>query len=81
LNTKNDKEIGNFTYYESYNNSILSTEVDNQFELKTNSKTEKSFYLETYGCQMNENDSEIISTILFKNNFKKTENIEDVIIT
>ena len=38
----------------------------------------RKFYLETYGCQMNENDSEIISTILQKNNFLKVEKMEDV---
>jgi len=57
----------------------LLIEPENQFEeSKINLEKKKSFFLETYGCQMNENDSEIISTILINNKFTKTEIIEDV---
>jgi len=57
----------------------LEEQQENQFEQSNlNLEKKKSFYLETYGCQMNENDSEIISTILIKSNFSKSENIEDV---
>lgn len=58
----------------------MITEQENQFEeTKINMEKKKSFYLETYGCQMNENDSEIIISILTKNNYEKVDNIEDVI--
>jgi len=68
----------------SYNETRLQIEPDNFFsdieKKEDNNLTSKNktFYLETYGCQMNENDSEIISTILQKNNFNRTEIIEEV---
>lgn len=34
-------------------------------------------YIETYGCQMNVNDSEVVASILGKNGFEMTETIED----
>ena len=36
----------------------------------------KSFFIKTYGCQMNVYDSEKINDLLLLNGFKKTENIE-----
>jgi tRNA-2-methylthio-N6-dimethylallyladenosine synthase len=43
---------------------------------------EKTFFIETYGCQMNENDSEIISSIMQKNFFSLSNDITnaDVIL-
>ncbi len=73
---------GNLSYIESYNHSRIHTEPQDYLEENENAQNnlnEKKFYLETYGCQMNENDSEIISTILEKNNFVKTNVIEDVL--
>ena len=37
----------------------------------------KKYYIKTYGCQMNEHDSENISAILNDMNFTKTESLED----
>ncbi|WGH26739.1 MAG: tRNA (N6-isopentenyl adenosine(37)-C2)-methylthiotransferase MiaB [Candidatus Bostrichicola ureolyticus] len=37
----------------------------------------RKFYIETYGCQMNVSDSEIVISILIKENFKITFNFED----
>ena len=37
----------------------------------------KTFYIETYGCQMNFSDSEIIASVLADENFIQTTNVED----
>ncbi|MEI6865578.1 tRNA (N6-isopentenyl adenosine(37)-C2)-methylthiotransferase MiaB [Flavicella sp.] len=37
----------------------------------------KKLYIESYGCQMNLNDSEIVASILSKNNFNTTQFIEE----
>lgn len=37
----------------------------------------KKVYIETYGCQMNVNDTEVIFAILRKNGYQKTDNIEE----
>ena len=34
-------------------------------------------YIETYGCQMNVNDSEVVASVLCKNGYEMTETIED----
>ena len=38
----------------------------------------KFFYIENYGCQMNVSDSEIITSILYKNGFIFSNNLEKV---
>ena len=38
---------------------------------------EKTFYIKTYGCQMNEHDSENIKAMLEEMNFKPSDNMED----
>ena len=37
----------------------------------------KKLYIESYGCQMNLNDSEIVASILAENDFNTTQYIED----
>ncbi|GAA3950806.1 tRNA (N6-isopentenyl adenosine(37)-C2)-methylthiotransferase MiaB [Chitinophaga oryziterrae] len=37
----------------------------------------KKFYIESYGCQMNFNDSEIVASILKEDGFGPTRNVED----
>ncbi|MDR1737398.1 MAG: tRNA (N6-isopentenyl adenosine(37)-C2)-methylthiotransferase MiaB [Candidatus Symbiothrix sp.] len=37
----------------------------------------KHFYIETYGCQMNVADSEVVASIMKMDNFEPTENIAD----
>ena len=37
----------------------------------------KTFYIETYGCQMNFSDSKIIASVLTDENFIQTTNVED----
>jgi tRNA-2-methylthio-N6-dimethylallyladenosine synthase len=35
------------------------------------------FYIETYGCQMNVYDSELVSTLMIESGYEKTDNLED----
>ncbi|MEC8397307.1 MAG: tRNA (N6-isopentenyl adenosine(37)-C2)-methylthiotransferase MiaB [Bacteroidota bacterium] len=41
------------------------------------SKTQKQFYIESYGCQMNFSDSEIVASILDQEGYRITKKIED----
>ena len=43
--------------------------------LKNNSSTFRKMYIESYGCQMNFSDSEIVASILTKEGFTTTQNI------
>ena len=38
---------------------------------------DKSFFIETYGCQMNESDSELISGLLSTDGYRETKNINN----
>jgi len=42
-----------------------------------NSTNHKKVYIESYGCQMNMNDSEIVASILWEQGFNTTEQIDD----
>ena len=46
-------------------------------ELKEKDNVKKHFYIETWGCQMNEEDSEKLSGMLKRVGYTKTENKED----
>lgn len=46
-------------------------------ELATEATPGKRFYIESYGCQMNFSDSEIIASILHTEGFGSTRNVED----
>jgi tRNA-2-methylthio-N6-dimethylallyladenosine synthase len=46
------------------------------FFLKSDSKFEKHFYIESYGCQMNFSDSEIVASILQAEGYGATRNME-----
>ena len=46
-------------------------------ELATEATPGKRFYIESYGCQMNFSDSEIIASILHTEGFGPTKNVED----
>ena len=45
--------------------------------LKENKNSIKKMYLESYGCQMNFSDSEIVASILTKEGFSTTQNINE----
>ncbi len=46
-------------------------------ESKSESKADKQYYIESYGCQMNFNDSEIVASILSEAGFSGTRNMEE----
>lgn len=46
------------------------------FFLKSDSKFKKHFYIESYGCQMNFSDSEIVASILQAEGYGATRNME-----
>lgn len=46
------------------------------FFTKSDSKFDKHFYIESYGCQMNFSDSEIVASILQADGFGATRNME-----
>ena len=50
-------------------------EANYNYELKY--KKKKSYYVSTFGCQMNENDSEKLSGILMQLGFCETDDIKD----
>ena len=45
--------------------------------LKTPNHGERKLYIESYGCQMNFSDSEIVASILTEHGFQTTKNIEE----
>ncbi len=46
----------------------------------TNPNLHNKVFIETYGCQMNINDSEVVASILKSNGYEITDNIEDATI-
>ena len=44
---------------------------------KTKRKTQKNSFIESYGCQMNMNDSEIVASILDKEGYNTTQILEE----
>ena len=42
-----------------------------------NPKNSKKLFIESYGCQMNMNDSEIVASILAEQGFNTTQHLED----
>ncbi len=55
---------------------VLKDEYKVPAEMKEYGKNKK-YFLKTYGCQMNEHDSEVISAILEDMSYSKTDNYED----
>lgn len=47
------------------------------YESVQQSTASKHFYIESYGCQMNFSDSEIVASILMDHNYASTRNVED----
>ena len=45
--------------------------------LERNKNNSKQLYIESYGCQMNFSDSEIVASILSEQGYNTTQSIED----
>ncbi len=61
---------------------LIEKEIDEKkqgeaLSIKNNLSTSKKMYLESYGCQMNFSDSEIVASILTSEGFTTTKNIEE----
>lgn len=61
---------------------LLEKEIDEKRQgevitLNTKLKSNKKIYIESYGCQMNFSDSEIVASILEKEGFSTTKNIKE----
>ena len=52
--------------------------IDQNLLTKKRTKSKgKMMYIETYGCQMNFSDSEIVAAILTEDNYISTNNVEE----
>ena len=59
-------------------NQVLKEEVQGTATiLDRTEKSDKKLYLESYGCQMNFSDSEIVASILDKHGYQTTRNFEE----
>ncbi|MBP7184383.1 MAG: tRNA (N6-isopentenyl adenosine(37)-C2)-methylthiotransferase MiaB [Saprospiraceae bacterium] len=66
------------------NNPTINNIVDNitatDSEFSPKLGEERKFYIESYGCQMNFSDSEIVASILTAQNYAATKNLEEASI-
>ena len=46
-------------------------------EMESAESSNKKFYIESYGCQMNFSDSEIVASVLADSGFSSTRNMEE----
>ena len=56
-------------------NNINESKQEEVLELSGNNKTNRKMYIESYGCQMNFSDSEIVASILTGEGFSTTKDI------
>lgn len=56
---------------------VVYANIDEQFIGLGNGK---NYYIRTYGCQMNEHDTEVMAGILTKMGFSETKNVEDATV-
>ncbi|WP_318311236.1 tRNA (N6-isopentenyl adenosine(37)-C2)-methylthiotransferase MiaB [Flagellimonas crocea] len=56
---------------------IDESQQGSTLSLEKNEKNGRKLYIESYGCQMNFSDSEIVASILAKEGFNTTQNLED----
>ena len=59
------------------NNKIEESKQGEILNVSTDKKTTRNMYIESYGCQMNFSDSEIVASILAKDGFSTTQSITE----
>ena len=59
------------------NRHIDENKQGESLNLRFTGNAKRRKYIESYGCQMNFSDSEIVASILTKQDFTTTQNIED----
>ena len=75
-----NKNLDNDNYTQGYtqnNPNEYNGELIVNQELNSNDTNKKKLFIESYGCQMNLNDSEIVASILSKEGYNTTPNLED----
>ena len=63
--------------FEQIEKHIDETKQGSSIISKINEASSKKFYIESYGCAMNFNDSEIVASILYEKGYGTTPNAED----
>ena len=63
--------------FKSLDNNLVSEIPNNQNSNKSINKTPKRAYIESYGCQMNFADSEIVASILIKDGYSVTKKLDE----
>ncbi|WP_421812987.1 tRNA (N6-isopentenyl adenosine(37)-C2)-methylthiotransferase MiaB [Flagellimonas sp.] len=58
-------------------NKEFESQQGSTLSLENNAKNGRKLYIESYGCQMNFSDSEIVASILAKEGFNTTQNLDD----
>lgn len=56
---------------------MVNEKQETDFKSVTSEKNAKRFFIETYGCQMNVADSEVVASIMQMDGFEATENINE----
>lgn len=69
-------------FFEMENQDILTKDIDETrqgeaLEMVARGGEGKKLYIESYGCQMNFSDSEIIASVLIDEGFETTKNLEE----
>ena len=59
------------------NKDIIESRQGESLVLNQEKSNSRKMYIESYGCQMNFSDSEIVASILNNDGFSTTKNIED----
>ena len=52
-------------------------QIEKGVDYKFPNKEEKKLFIETYGCQMNVADSEVVASVMSMDGYAVTENIEE----